>query len=72
MKKEEMDLTMSFISIRSMKKAMEPYMNDTDIMHFESNCSQPYTEQKLKILKDLIGIIEKESGQNFSRMMWRD
>ena len=72
MKKEEMGLTMSFISIRSMKKAMEPYMNDTDIMHFESNCSQPYTEQKLKILKDLIGIIEKESGQNFSRMMWRD
>ena len=72
MKKEEMDLTMSFISIRSMKKAMEPYMNETDIMHFESNCSQPYTEQKLKILKDLIGIIEKESGQNFSRMMWRD
>ena len=72
MKKEEMGLTMSFISIRSMKKAMEPYMNDTDIMHFESNCSQPYTEQKLKILKDLIGIIEKESGQSFSRMMWRD
>lgn len=72
MKKEEMDLTMSFISIRSMKKAMEPYMNDTDIMHFESNCSQPYTEQKLKILKDHIGIIEKESGQSFSRMMWRD
>lgn len=43
-------------------------MNDTDKMNFESYCSEPYTVDKLKVLKDLIGIIEKESGQSFSKM----
>ncbi|WP_312712009.1 hypothetical protein [Proteiniclasticum ruminis] len=72
MKKEEMDLTMAFTSIRNMRKVMEEYMNEIDKKNFESFCSEPYTVEKLDILKDLIGIIEKESGQSFSRMMWRD
>lgn len=72
MKKEEMDLTMAFTSIRNMRKVMEEYMNEIDKENFESFCSEPYTVEKLDILKDLIGIIEKESGQSFSRMMWRD
>lgn len=72
MKKEEMDLTMAFTSIRNMRNVMESYMNDTDKRSFESFCSEPYTVEKLDILKELIGIIEKESGQSFSRMIWRD
>lgn len=61
-----------FNQLTSERTHLNSALTDTDIMHFESNCSQPYTEQKLKILKDHIGIIEKESGQSFSRMMWRD
>ncbi|WP_313121077.1 hypothetical protein [Proteiniclasticum ruminis] len=54
MKKEEMDLTMAFTSIRNMRKVMEEYMNEIDKKNFESFCSEPYTVEKLDILKDLI------------------
>lgn len=72
MKKEQINLDMAFISIRSIRKVMEPYMNETDKKNFEYHSREPYTLGNLNALKDLIGIIEKESGQSFSKMMWKD
>ena len=72
MKEEKFNLKMTMISIKSIFEELEPYMNEIDKENFDAYSSEPYTELKIKALKDLIRIIEKENDISVSRGIWNN
>lgn len=69
---QEFDLSMAMASVEGIRKDLEPYMNDTDKNNFDWYTREPYTESNLRAVKDLIRIIEKESGKSFIRALWKN
>jgi len=59
---------MSMVSAKAVIKELEPYSSENDKYLFEIYLK----ESKLKAIKDLISIIEKENGITLSHKLWRN